>query len=89
MWTVAEASGDVAIVERSDGLPSYYAASRYMITPRPAALVLVRPTGETLTFTCAEHREAWATRIRGPYLVLELAEWVARGRGYRGPMLGG
>jgi hypothetical protein len=55
----------------------------------PASLVLVRPNGETLRFSCAEHRDAWATRIRGPYLVLERAEWEARGRGYRGPMLGG
>ena len=55
----------------------------------PASLVLVRPNGETLRFTCAAHREGWATRIRGPYLVLERDEWEARGRGYRGPMLGG
>ena len=55
----------------------------------PASLVLVRPNGETLDFSCAEHRDAWATRIRGAYLVLERAEWEARGAGYRGPMLGG
>ena len=47
------------------------------------------PSGETLDFSCAEHREAWATRIRGRYVVLEGDEWVGRGRGYRGPMLGG
>ena len=54
----------------------------------PASLVLVRPNGETLDFSCAEHRDAWAARIRGAYLVLERDEWIARGRGYRGPMLG-
>jgi hypothetical protein len=36
-----------------------------------ASLVLVRPTGETLRFTCAEHAPAWASRIQGRYLVLE------------------
>jgi hypothetical protein len=46
-------------------------------------------SGETLRFSCAEHREAWAGRIRGRYLVLERDEWEARGAGYRGPMLGG
>ncbi len=55
----------------------------------PATLVLVRRGGETLRFSCAAHRDAWATRIRGRYLVLEWDEWVARGRGYRGPELGG
>jgi hypothetical protein len=55
----------------------------------PAALVLVRPDGETLRFSCAEHRDAWAARIRGPYLVLGRDEWEARGAGYRGVMLGG
>jgi hypothetical protein len=55
----------------------------------PATFVLVRPSGETLRFTCAEHLPAWATRVHGRYLVLEWDEWVARGRGYRGPMLGG
>jgi hypothetical protein len=37
----------------------------------PAGLVLVRPTGLTLRFSCAEHLPAWATRIRGAYIVLE------------------
>jgi hypothetical protein len=55
----------------------------------PAGLVLVRPNGETLAFSCAEHREAWATRIQGQYEVLEREQWEARGAGYRGPMLGG
>jgi len=55
----------------------------------PASLVLVRPSGETLGFSCGEHREAWAARIRGRYLVLQRDEWEARGAGYRGPMLGG
>ncbi len=52
----------------------------------PATLVLVRPAagGDTLRFSCAEHREAWAARIHGKYVVLEWDEWVARGRGYRG-----
>jgi hypothetical protein len=54
-----------------------------------AWLVLVRPNGETLGFSCAEHLPAWATRIHGRYVVLEWDEWEARGRGYRGPMLGG
>lgn len=55
----------------------------------PATLVLVRPGGQTLRFSCAEHREAWATRIQGRYLVLERDEWEARGAGYRGLTLGG
>jgi hypothetical protein len=55
----------------------------------PAPLVLVRPDGETLRFTCADHLPAWATRIQGRYLVLERDEWEARGAGYRGVMLGG
>jgi len=54
-----------------------------------AGFVLVRPSGETLTFSCAKHRKARASRIRGPCLVLERAEWEARGAGYRGAMLGG
>ncbi len=54
----------------------------------PASLVLVRPGGQTVRFSCAEHREAWATRIRGRYLVLERDEWEGRGAGYCGPMLG-
>ena len=62
-------------------------------TPRPcygqAAYVLLRPSGETLRFTCAEHVPAWATRIQGRCLVLERDEWEARGAGYRGPALGG
>jgi hypothetical protein len=55
----------------------------------PAGLVLVRPNGDTIRFSCVEHREAWATRIRGRHLVLERDEWEARGSGYRGPELGG
>ena len=54
----------------------------------PAAIVLVRPSGQTLRFTCADHLPAWATRIRVRYLVLERDEWEARGAGYRGTMLG-
>ena len=54
-----------------------------------ATLVLVRPVGHTLRFSCAEHLPAWASRIQGRYLVLERDEWVARGRGYRGRELGG
>jgi len=50
----------------------------------PAGLVLVRPSGETLRFTCAEHAPAWARRIQGRYLVLERDEWEARGGGCRG-----
>ena len=55
----------------------------------PATFVLVRPTGERLRFVCRAHRDAWASRIRGPYLVLERDEWEARGAGYRGAELGG
>jgi hypothetical protein len=51
--------------------------------------VLVRPSGETLRFTCAEHAPTWASRILGKYVVLERDEWEARGAGYRGKMLGG
>jgi hypothetical protein len=51
--------------------------------------VIVRPSGETLSFSCGAHREAWAGRIGGAYLVLERAEWEAAGAGYRGKMLGG
>ena len=54
-----------------------------------ASLVLVRPSGETLSYTCREHLPAWASRIQGRYLVLERDEWEARGAGYRGPILGG
>ncbi len=55
----------------------------------PATLVLVRPSGEDIRFSCTEHLPAWASRIQGRYLVLERDEWEARGVGYRGPMLGG
>jgi hypothetical protein len=55
----------------------------------PAGLVLVRPSGETLRFTCAEHLPAWANQIQGKYRVFERDEWEARGAGYRGKMLGG
>jgi hypothetical protein len=41
-------------------------------------------SGETLRFSCADHLAAWATRIRGAYLLLERDEWEARGAGYRG-----
>lgn len=54
-----------------------------------AELVLVRPGGQTLGFTCAAHRDAWAEQIHGAYRMLERAEWEARGAGYRGMMLGG
>jgi hypothetical protein len=55
----------------------------------PAGFVLVRLSGETLRFSCSEHLPAWANQIQGAYLVLERAEWEARGAGYRGKMLGG
>jgi hypothetical protein len=55
----------------------------------PAGLVLVRPGGQTLGFSCAAHREAWAGQVHGGYMVLEREEWEARGAGYRGAMLGG
>ena len=54
-----------------------------------ASLVLVRPTGATLGFTCAEHLPAWVSQVHGRYLVLERDEWEARGGGYRGTALGG
>jgi hypothetical protein len=54
-----------------------------------ATLVLVRPGGQTLRFSCADHREAWAARIGGRYDVLDRDEWEARGSGYRGAELGG
>ena len=47
------------------------------------------PSGQTVGFTCAAHAPAWAGRICGRYLVLERAEWEARGAGYRGVELGG
>ena len=55
----------------------------------PATFVLARPSGETLRFTCRAHRDALASRIRGPYLVLERAEWAAWGAGSREVELGG
>ena len=54
-----------------------------------AAFVVVRPSGETLSFSCAAHREAWAQTIRGAYAVIGRAEWEEKGCGYRGPALGG
>jgi hypothetical protein len=50
----------------------------------PASFVLVRPSGETLRFSCAEHLPGWAARVRGQYTVLARDEWEARGCGYRG-----
>ncbi len=55
----------------------------------PAEFLLVRPSGETLRFTCAAHRDAWAERVRGASSVLERTAWEAQGGGYRGQMLGG
>ncbi len=55
----------------------------------PASFVVTRPSGETLGFSCAKHREAWAGLIQGAYEVVERAEWEQNGCGYRGPMLGG
>jgi hypothetical protein len=60
-------------------------ATRYA----PAGLVLVRPSGETLRFTCAEYLPGLANQIQGKYRVLERAEWEAQGAGYRCKMLGG
>jgi hypothetical protein len=54
----------------------------------PARMVLVRPSGETLRFTREEHAPAWANRVQGAYELLERAEWIRRGAGYRGWMLG-
>jgi hypothetical protein len=54
-----------------------------------ASLVLVRPSGQTLRFSCAMHRENWTGQIQGAYAVLERADWETRGAGYRGKMLGG
>ena len=55
----------------------------------PATFVLLRPSGETLRFTCRAHRDALASRIRGPYLVLERGEWAAWCSGYGVVELGG
>ncbi len=55
----------------------------------PAAFVLVRPGGQTLRFSCADHLPAWASRIRGRYLVVEREEREQSGAGYRGAELGG
>ena len=54
-----------------------------------AAFVLLRSSGEWLAFSCGAHRASWAARIGEDYLVLDRAEWEARGAGYRGPHLGG
>jgi hypothetical protein len=51
--------------------------------------VLVRPSGETLRFSCTPHLPAWASRVRGRYLVLSRETWEAQGGGYRGRHLGG
>jgi hypothetical protein len=55
----------------------------------PAELVIVRPGGDTLALSCAEHRDTWASRIQGRYDALARGEWEAWGAGYRGAMLGG
>ena len=55
----------------------------------PASLVLVRPSGDTLRFTCGEHAPAWESQIHGKYVLLERDEWEVQGGGYRGPALGG
>jgi len=55
----------------------------------PARLVLVRPGGQTVGFTCAAHAGAWAGKIHGKHRVLERAEWEVHGAGYRGTELGG
>jgi hypothetical protein len=40
--------------------------------PRPcyaqAGFVLVRPSGQTLRFSCAEHLPAWENQIQGHYI---------------------
>ena len=54
-----------------------------------AGFVVVRPSGQTMRFTCAAHREAWAERIQVAYRVIERAAWESAGGGYRGPDLGG
>src|SRR5690242_6483562 len=46
----------------------------------PVSLVLVRPGGQALRFTCAEHWPAWASRVQGWYRVLERAEWEGLAR---------
>jgi hypothetical protein len=38
---------------------------------------------------CAQPLEGWRAQIAGEYEALTLEEWEARGRGYRGIMLGG
>ncbi len=54
-----------------------------------AELVVMRPGGDTLAFSCRAHETAWADTIRGKYVVLERDEWEARGARYRGATLGG
>ena len=56
---------------------------------QPATLVLTRPSGQTVGFSCPDHREAWAGRIHGAYVVLGRAEWEQQGNGYRGVELCG
>jgi len=53
----------------------------------PAGLVVVRPSGQALRFSCDAHREGGAARIQGEYLVLERTDWEAQGGGYRGGTL--
>jgi hypothetical protein len=55
----------------------------------PASFMLVRPSGERLRPTCAQHLEGWRAQIVGDYEALTLGEWESRGRGYRGRALGG
>jgi len=52
--------------------------------------VLQRPSGETLAFSPAicTYPE-WATKIRGPYIVVDRQTWLAKGVGFRGYRLGG
>jgi hypothetical protein len=54
-----------------------------------AAFVLVRPSGETLGFSCAAHRDAWTGQVQNAHVVLDRAASEAKGRGYLGLMLGG
>ena len=41
---------------------------------QPADLVLVRPKGELLRFTCSAHLSVWANLIQGEYFVLDCVE---------------
>src|SRR5687767_5242906 len=52
-----------------------------------AVAVIERPDGQRLNFACAAHAssDAWQHLVCGPYRLVDLADWIAAGAGYRGP----